>query len=80
MMSERLGRISFWLTFTGFNICFLPMHLTGLAGHAAPGLYLPRRGWAGTWLNMISTVGAFVIAAGILVFAWDLVRPKGASR
>jgi len=76
MMSERLGRISFWLTFVGFNICFLPMHLTGLKG-------MPRRvytypgdvGW--DTLNMISTVGAFVIAAGIAVFAWDLVRPKG---
>lgn len=74
-MSERLGRWSFWLTFTGFNICFLPMHLTGLKG-------MPRRvytypgdiGW--DLLNMISTVGAFVVAAGILVFAWDLVRPK----
>ncbi|WP_036180365.1 cbb3-type cytochrome c oxidase subunit I [Palleronia rufa] len=76
-LSERLGRISFWLTFTGFNIAFLPMHLTGLRG-------MPRRvytypgdvGW--DTLNMISTVGAFVVAAGILVFAWDLVRPKGA--
>ena len=76
MMSERLGRWSFWLTFTGFNICFLPMHLTGLLG-------MPRRvytypgdlGW--DWLNMVSTVGAFILAAGILTFAWDLVRPKG---
>ncbi|MEY8840443.1 cytochrome c oxidase subunit I [Cribrihabitans sp. XS_ASV171] len=74
-MSERLSRISFWLTFIGFNICFLPMHLTGLKG-------MPRRvytypgdvGW--DLLNMISTVGAFVVASGILVFAWDLLRPK----
>ncbi len=76
LMSERLGRISFWLTFIGFNVTFLPMHLTGLLG-------MPRRvytypgdlGW--TALNMISSAGAFIIAAGILVFAWDLVRPKG---
>ncbi|SFG83730.1 cytochrome c oxidase subunit 1 [Palleronia marisminoris] len=75
-MSERLGRISFWLTFVGFNLTFLPMHLTGLLG-------MPRRvytypagvGWDD--LNMLSTIGAFVIASGILVFAWDLVRPKG---
>ena len=43
LMSEKLGRIAFWLTFVGFNITFLPMHLTGLTGHAAPGLHLPRR-------------------------------------
>ncbi|WP_425331332.1 cytochrome c oxidase subunit I [Paracoccus ravus] len=75
-LSERLGRWSFWLCFTGFNICFLPMHLTGLLG-------MPRRvytysgdlGW--NMLNLISTLGAFVLAAGILVFVWDLIRPKG---
>ncbi|ETW13262.1 cytochrome c oxidase subunit I [Roseivivax marinus] len=75
MMSERLGRWSFWLIFTGFNLTFLPMHWTGLAG-------MPRRvysypggiGW--DLPNMISTVGAFVTAAGVAVFAWDLLRPK----
>jgi len=74
-MSDRLSRWSFWTTFTGFNVCFLPMHLTGLWG-------MPRRvftypedaGW--NWLNMVSTLGGFVIAAGILIFAWDLLRPK----
>lgn len=74
MLSERLGRWAFWLIFVGFNVCFLPMHLTGLLG-------MPRRvftypgdlGW--NTLNLISTLGAFVIAAGFLVFAWDLLRP-----
>ena len=76
MMSERLGRWSFWLSFVGFNVAFLPMHLTGLRG-------MPRRvftypeGLGVGWLNMISTVGAFILAAGILVFAYDLLRPKG---
>ncbi|KAF0675845.1 cytochrome c oxidase subunit I [Profundibacterium mesophilum] len=75
-MSVRLGRWAFWLLFTGFNITFLPMHLTGLKG-------MPRRvftypgdvGW--DWLNMISTIGAFIAAAGFAVFAYDLLRPKG---
>lgn len=74
-LSERLGRWAFWLIFSGFNLTFLPMHLTGLWG-------MPRRiytyptglGWDG--LNLISTVGAFIIAAGFAVFVWDLVRPK----
>ena len=52
------------------------MHLTGLRG-------MPRRvftypeglGW--DWLNLISTVGAFVFAAGFLVVVWDVLRPKG---
>lgn len=75
LMSERLGRWAFWLVFTGFNLTFLPMHLTGLKG-------MPRRvftypessGWG--WLNMISTIGAFIIAAGFAVFVYDLFRSK----
>ncbi len=75
LLSERLGRWAFWLIFTGFNVTFLPMHLTGLMG-------MPRRiftypessGW-GT-LNLISTIGAFVVAAGFAVFLYDLLRPK----
>ncbi|MGE3538732.1 MAG: cytochrome c oxidase subunit I [Candidatus Tectimicrobiota bacterium] len=75
-LSDRLGKLAFWLTFVGFNITFLPMHLTGLRG-------MPRRvftypadlGFEA--LNLISTLGAFILAAGFAVFMWDLVRPKG---
>ncbi len=74
-LSDRLGRIAFWLMFTGFNIAFFPMHLTGLLG-------MPRRvftypaglGW--DWLNLTSTIGAFVFAAGVLVVVFDTLRPK----
>ncbi|MCB8837145.1 cytochrome c oxidase subunit I [Aurantimonas sp. VKM B-3413] len=67
MMSEVIGKASFWLIFVGFNVAFLPMHVTGLLG-------MPRRiytypenvGWA--TVNMITTVGAFILAFGILVF------------
>ncbi len=72
MLSERLGRWVFWLMFVGFNVAFLPMHLTGLLG-------MPRRVWtyssAMGWdtLNLVSTFGAFILAAGVLVFVVDLV-------
>jgi cytochrome c oxidase subunit I len=67
MMSERLGKISFGLLFLGFNLTFLPMHWTGILG-------MPRRvytypanmGW--DMLNLTSTIGAFVIAASLLLF------------
>ncbi|NWG45035.1 MAG: cytochrome c oxidase subunit I [Alphaproteobacteria bacterium] len=67
LMSETLGLWNFWLMFIGMNLAFLPMHLTGLWG-------MPRRvytygesfGW--NTLNMITTIGAFVFAAGVLVF------------
>jgi heme/copper-type cytochrome/quinol oxidase subunit 1 len=62
-LSERVAKWAFWLMFGGFNIAFFPMHVTGLLG-------MPRRvytypaemGWDG--LNMASTIGAFVLAAG----------------
>ena len=74
-LSERLGRIAFWLMFVGFNVTFVPMHLTGMRG-------MPRRvftypeGLGFDALNLMSTVGAFVLAGGIAVFVWDVLRPK----
>jgi cytochrome c oxidase subunit 1/cytochrome c oxidase subunit I+III len=71
MLSERLGKWCFWLTFIGFNVAFLPMHLTGLRG--MPRLiytYGPDFGW--NTLNMISSIGAFVLAIGILLFLVDV--------
>ncbi|WP_375263327.1 cytochrome c oxidase subunit I [Palleronia sp.] len=66
MTSERMGRWAFATVFTGFNLAFLPMHWTGLLG-------MPRRiytypegaGW-GT-VNMITTIGAFLLAFGLLL-------------
>jgi cytochrome c oxidase subunit I+III len=73
MLSERLGKWSFWLIFIGFNVAFLPMHISGLLG-------MPRRVWtyseASGWgiYNLISTLGAYMIGAGVLVFIIDLMR------
>jgi cytochrome c oxidase subunit I+III len=74
-LSDKLGKVAFWLAFVGFNITFLPMHLTGLRG-------MPRRvftypanlGFDG--LNLTSSIGAFILAAGFAVVTWDVVRPK----
>ncbi|MES2492500.1 MAG: cbb3-type cytochrome c oxidase subunit I [Pseudomonadota bacterium] len=72
-LSERLGKWSFWLMFAGMQITFLPMHLTGLMGMLRRVYtYLPGRSWEVT--NMISTVGAFILAAGVVVFLIDLAR------
>jgi heme/copper-type cytochrome/quinol oxidase subunit 1/heme/copper-type cytochrome/quinol oxidase subunit 3 len=74
LLDETLGRVSFGLMFTGFNVAFFPMHLLGLRG-------MPRRIWtysAGQgWeaLNVVATIGAVVLALGILVsivnFMWS---------
>jgi len=74
-LSDKLGKLAFWTMFAGFNVAFFPMHFTGLLG-------MPRRvftypsglGW--DWLNLMSTVGAFIFAAGFLVVVFDVLRPK----
>jgi cytochrome c oxidase subunit I+III len=72
-LSERLGRWAFGLMFAGVHVTFLPMHLTGLMGMPRRVYtYLPERQWDLT--NLISTIGAFMIAAGVLVFIVDLIR------
>jgi len=72
-MSERVGRWAFWLMFTGFNVAFFPMHISGLLG-------MPRRvytwqggmGWDAP--NMLSSIGAAVLACGVALTMFDLLR------
>jgi cytochrome c oxidase subunit I+III len=76
LLSERLGKTAFWLAFVGFNITFMPMHLTGLRG-------MPRRvftypeGLGLEGLNLASTIGAVILGLGIAVVVVDVLRPKG---
>jgi len=67
----KLGEVAFWLIFIGFHATFFLMHLVGLLGQ-------PRRietypaevGW--TWINLISSIGSFVLAIGIALFVVDI--------
>jgi len=67
MMSETLGKIGFWMLFLGFQLAFFPMHFAGLLG-------MPRRVYtypAGLGLelpNLLSTIGAFVVASAVVLF------------
>ena len=75
MLSERLGRWHFWLTVVGFNATFFVQHLLGFRGMTRrvwtypdlPGWYL---------LNMISTVGAFILGASMLFLLVNLYRSR----
>jgi cytochrome c oxidase subunit I+III len=71
MPSEKLGRWGFWLTFGGFNMTFLLMHLTGLLGMPRR-IYTYESGMGWDWLNLLSSVGGFVMAAGIAVIIIDV--------
>jgi len=72
MMSDRMGKVAFWTIFLGFQLAFFPMHISGLMG-------MPRRVFtypAGMGLelwNMLSTIGAFVVGAAVLLFVVNLL-------
>ncbi|MER3521365.1 MAG: cytochrome c oxidase subunit I [Acidimicrobiia bacterium] len=67
LLNERVGKLHFWLQFIGFNLTFFPMHFLGLQGMPRRiYTYSPEMGW-NLW-NIVSTVGAFVIASSIFVF------------
>jgi cytochrome c oxidase subunit I len=75
LLDERLGKLSFWLMFVGFNLTFLPQHMLGLLG-------MPRRIWTYNhgglweWYNLTSTIGSGVMAIGILVFVVNVWRTQ----
>ena len=73
LLDERLGKMSFWLIFIGFNVAFFPMHIAGLLGQPRR-TYTYQAGLGWDIHNLISTVGAFVLAAGIALVAWNYLR------
>lgn len=84
LMSEAWGQLHFWLMLIGFNLTFQPMMVLGMLG-------MPRRiytysdglGWD-VW-NLLATIGAFTIAASVLVFIYNVIvslrrgEPAGAD-
>jgi cytochrome c oxidase subunit I len=78
LLNERVGKVSFWVMFIGFNVAFFPMHIAGLLGMArrvytyAPGLGLDAA-------NMVSTIGAVVFALGTLITLYNVVQSNVAG-
>jgi cytochrome c oxidase subunit I len=72
MLSEKLGKLTFVLFFTGFHLTFFIQHFLGLMG-------MPRRVFTflpGQGLetgNLISTIGALLMAAGVIVLLINIV-------
>lgn len=72
MLSEKIGIWSFWTTFAGFHITFFPQHFLGTMGMPRRIFtYLEEVGWGP--LNLLSTVGSFIIALGILLTMLNVI-------
>src|ERR687896_318899 len=71
-LNEPLGKVHFWIHFIGFNLAFFPMHQLGLSGMPRRvSDYADRPDWV--ILNLVSTVGAFMIAVSIIPFLINVV-------
>ena len=73
LYAEGPAKLAWLLVFIGFNVTFLIQHTLGLDG-------MPRRIYEyadiGNWelYNQISTVGSFILAIGILLTVYNVIR------
>jgi cytochrome c oxidase subunit 1 len=71
-LSEKLGKLHFWLMIIGLNLTFMPMHILGVLGMPRRiATYEDNRGWGD--LNSLETFGAFIIAISVTVFLINFV-------
>ena len=74
-LGEKMGKLSFWLILIGFNLTFGPMHILGLQGMSRRiPTYSADEGF--TFWNLVATIGAFVIAMGILMLFLNIIFSK----
>ncbi|MYL33005.1 cytochrome c oxidase subunit I [Pontibacillus yanchengensis] len=72
MLNEKMGKLAFWPFFVGFHLTFFIQHFLGLMG-------MPRRYWKfqpdqGLEIgNLVSTLGAFLMAIGTIIFLINVV-------
>jgi cytochrome c oxidase subunit 1 len=78
-LNDKIGKFNFWLLFIGFNLTFGPMHILGLQGMPRR-TYTYRDGYGFNTWNMVSTVGAFLIATSFLVFFWNIRKSYKAHK
>lgn len=72
MLSETLGKITFWLFFIGFHLTFFIQHFLGLMGMPRRIFtFLPNQGLETG--NLISSIGAFFMAAGVIVLLYNVI-------
>ncbi|WP_438824624.1 cytochrome c oxidase subunit I [Bacillus sp. JJ1521] len=72
ILNETLGKITFWLFLIGFHLTFFIQHFLGLMGMPRRVFtFLPNHGWEIG--NLISSVGAAFMAAGVLVLLYNVV-------
>jgi cytochrome c oxidase subunit 1 len=75
MMSEKLGKLHFWITFIAFNCTFFPMHILGMAGHMRR-IYNPQQYdflKPMIPINEFISISAFVLGAAQFLFLANII-------
>ncbi len=71
MYDEKKAKIAWFTLFIGFNILYFPLFILGYSG-------MPRRyyDYPANYqtLNMISTIGSWILAAGLIIMFVNLIR------
>jgi cytochrome c oxidase subunit 1 len=79
MLNEKLGKWHFWVFLLGFNLTFGPMHILGLQGMSRRIFtYSANQGF--DFWNMVSTIGAYLIAVGAVIFLVNIIRSYRAHK
>ncbi len=72
-LSERIGKVQFWLTAVGFALTFFPMYALGILGMPRRVYtYAPDLGW--NTLNLVASIGGFVLATGFLLLVYNILK------
>ncbi|MBW8825373.1 MAG: cytochrome c oxidase subunit I [Acidobacteria bacterium] len=74
-LDEKIGKIHFFTWLIGFNLTFGPMHVLGLQGQPRrTATYADGMGW--NLMNLLSSIGAFTIGVGFLIFIFNVVKSR----
>ncbi len=71
MLNERIGKWAFWCMTVGFMAAFFPMYVTGLDGQARR-MYTYSESTGFGPLNMVSFIGAGIMAVGFILIVYNV--------
>lgn len=72
ILNERIAKHAFWWFNIGFYVCFLPQYQLGFMGMTRR-VYTYPTGTGWTTLNLISTIGAYMMGIGFVLIVWDII-------
>ena len=78
MLDRALAIRAFWIIFVGFNLTFFPMHDLGLSGMPRRIATYTNHSWDTP--NLVATIGAFILATGILMVFWNCIHSLRVGR